>query len=134
VHPGFSLPPRVTRVMSPPVGFLAGGLQGSTGISGPLFTTYLHGYQLLPRAYVFSLAALFFVGALVQTVTLAVLGLYTTTWLVESLLTLIPIAVFLPVGSLAARRLSRATFQRVTLLLVAASAVSLLHDVIVGTS
>ena len=88
----------------------------------------------MPRAYVFSLAVLFFVGAVVQTVTLAAVGLYTGDRLVESLLTLIPIAVFLPAGSWAAKRLSRETFQRVTLLLVAASAVSLVHQVIAGTS
>ena len=51
VHPGFHLPARLTRVASPPVGLVGGVLQGSTGISGPLFTTYLHGFQLLPRAY-----------------------------------------------------------------------------------
>jgi uncharacterized membrane protein YfcA len=134
VHPGFRLPPRFTRVASPPVGLVAGGLQGSTGISGPLLTTYLHGYQLLPRAYVFSLAVLFCVGAVVQTITLAVVGLYTGSRLVESLLTLIPIVLFLPAGSWAAKRLSRETFQRVTLVLVAASALSLLHDVLTGTS
>jgi uncharacterized protein len=134
VHPGFRLTAGVTRVASPPVGLVAGGLQGSTGISGPLLTTYLHGYQLLPRAYVFSLAVLFFVGAVVQTATLAALGLYTGTRLVESLLTLIPIALFLPAGSWAAKRLSRETFQRVTLVLVAASAASLLQQVIWGTS
>jgi uncharacterized membrane protein YfcA len=134
VHPGFRLPPRVTRFASPPVGFGGGILQGSTGISGPLLTTYMHGYRLPPRAYVFSLAVLFFVGAVVQTITLAFVGLYTGTWLVESLLTLIPIALFLPIGSWAAKRLSHETFQRVTLVLVAASAVSLLHDVLAGSS
>jgi uncharacterized membrane protein YfcA len=77
---------------------------------------------------------LFCVGAVVQTVTLAVVGLYTGTRLVESLLTLIPIVLFLPAGSWAAKRLSRETFQRVTLVLVAASAVSLLHDVLTSTS
>jgi uncharacterized membrane protein YfcA len=134
VHPGFHLPARLTRVTSPPVGLVGGVLQGSTGISGPLFTTYLHGYQLVPRAYVFSLAVLFFVGAIVQTVTLAAVGLYTGTRLVESLLTLIPIALFLPAGSWAAKRLLPTTFQRVTLLLVAASGVSLLRDVFASTS
>jgi uncharacterized membrane protein YfcA len=134
VHPGFHLPARLTRVTSPPVGLLAGGLQGSTGISGPLLTTYLHGYQLPPRAYVFSLSVLFCVGAVVQTVTLTAVGLYTGTRFVESLLTLIPIALFLPAGSWAAKRLSPTTFQRVTLVLVAASAVSLLRDVIWSTS
>jgi uncharacterized membrane protein YfcA len=134
VHPGFHLPARLTRVTSPPVGLVAGGLQGSTGISGPLLTTYLHGYQMPPRAYVFSLSVLFCVGAVVQTVTLAAVGLYTGTRFVESLLVLIPIALFLPVGSWAAKRLSRSTFQWVTLVLVAASAVSLLHNVIAGTA
>lgn len=132
VHPGFRFAPAVTRVASPPVGLVAGGLQGSTGVSGPLFTTYLHGYQLAPRAYVFSLAVLFCVGAVVQSVTLAFVGLYTPLRLLESLVALVPIALFLPLGSRAATKLSPATFQRVTLLLVAASAVSLVHDAISG--
>lgn len=132
VHPGFRLPARLTRVTSPPVGLAAGGLQGSTGISGPLLTTYLHGYQLRPRAYVFSLATLFFVGAVVQTVTLVAVGLYTGPRLVESLLTLVPIALFLPAGTAAARRLSPATFQRIVLVLVAASAVSLMREALGG--
>ncbi len=131
-HPGFHLPARLTRVMSPPVGLVAGGLQGSTGISGPLLTTYLHGFQLLPKAYIFSLAVLFGVGAVVQTGTLAAVGLYSGTRLVESLLILLPIAAFQPIGSWASSRLSRATFQRVTLVLVAASAVSLAHNVLTG--
>jgi uncharacterized protein len=132
VHPGFHLPARLTRVTSPPVGLVGGVLQGSTGISGPLLTTYLHGFQLLPRAYILSLAVLFGVGAVVQAVTLAFVGLYTGLLLVESLLVLLPIAAFQPVGSWASTRLSRTTFQRVTLVLVAASAVSLAHNVVTG--
>jgi uncharacterized membrane protein YfcA len=129
-HPGFHFPPRVTRVASPPVGLAVGGLQGATGISGPLVTTYMHGYQLAPRAYVFSLAALFCIGAVVQTITLAAVGLYSSTSLGQSLLTLVPIVLFLPLGSRAARRLSPQSFQRIVLVLVAASAISLLHDAI----
>lgn len=132
VHPGFRFTPRVTKVASPPVGLVAGGLQGSTGISGPLFTTYLHGYQLAPRAYVLSLGVLFCVGAVVQSVTLAFVGMYSAARLVESVVTLLPIALFLPLGARAAKRLSPATFQRVTLVLVAASAVSLVHDAVTG--
>ena len=33
-RPGFTLPDPVTRVGSAPVGLIAGGLQGATGISG----------------------------------------------------------------------------------------------------
>jgi uncharacterized membrane protein YfcA len=134
VHPGFTIPARVTRFASPPVGLAAGGLQGATGISGPLLTTYLHGFGLPPRAYVFALSTLFFVFSTVQAITLAGVGLYTPTRVLESLLALVPILVALPLGSRAARRLSRETFQRVILVLLAASVVSLLHDTFAGGS
>ena len=132
LRPGFSIPARVTRIASPPVGLAAGGLQGATGISGPLLTTYLHGFGLPPRAYVFSLSVLFFVFSSVQTATLAGVGLYTQARLIESLLALVPILVALPLGVRAARRLSARTFQRVVLVLLAASVVSLVHDTVAG--
>ncbi len=132
LHPDLVIPHRVTRLTSPPVGLAAGGLQGATGISGPLLTTYLHGFGLPPRAYVFSLSVLFFGSAVVQSVTLAAVGLYTGPRLLESLLALVPIALALPLGTRAARRLSPRAFQRVVLVLVAASAVSLIHQALTG--
>lgn len=134
VHPGFTIPARITRFLSPPVGLAAGGLQGATGISGPLLTTYLHGFGLAPRAYVFALSSLFFVFSSVQTATLFSVGLYTPSRLIESLLALVPIVVALPLGARAARRLSPQAFQRVVLVLLAASAVSLLHDTFAGAT
>jgi uncharacterized protein len=131
-HPGFTIPARVTRYASPPVGLVAGGLQGATGISGPLLTTWLHGFGLKPRAFVFGISTLFFVFAVVQMVTLAGVGLYTTERVLLSLLALIPIALALPLGSAAARRLDPQTFQRIVLVLLAASVASLLHDTFSG--
>jgi uncharacterized protein len=131
-RPGFTLPDRVTRVASPPVGLAAGGLQGATGISGPLLTTYLHGLGLRPRAYVFALSTLFFVSAVVQAVTLVAVDLYTAPRLVGSLLALVPILLVVPLGSRAAKKLSRETFGRIVLVLLAASVVSLVHDVLTG--
>jgi uncharacterized protein len=131
-RPGFTLPAAVTRVGSAPVGLVAGGLQGATGISGPLLTTWLHGFGLPPRAYVFALSSLFFVFSSVQALTLAGIGLYTPSRLLESLLALLPILLALPLGVRAARRLSPRTFQRVVLVLLAASVVSLVHDTFAG--
>jgi uncharacterized membrane protein YfcA len=133
LKPGFSLPAGVTRVGSAPVGLVAGGLQGATGISGPLLTTWLHGFGLPPRAYVFALSSLFFVFASVQAVTLAGVGLYTPARLLQSLLALVPILLALPLGVHAAKKLSARTFQRVVLVLLAASVVSLVHDTFAGT-
>ena len=134
LRPGFTVPSRVTRLASPPVGLAAGGLQGATGISGPLLSTYLHGFGLPPRAYVFALSTLFFVFSCVQTVTLLAVGLYSPSRLLESLFALLPILVALPLGARAARRLSARTFQRVVLVLLAASVVSLVHDALAGSS
>jgi uncharacterized membrane protein YfcA len=134
LRPGFTLPAAVTRIGSAPVGLVAGGLQGATGISRPLLTTWLHGFGLPPRAYVFALSSLFFVFSSVQAVTLAGVGLYTPTRLLESLLALVPILLALPLGVRAARRLSALTFQRVVLVLLAASVVSLIHDTFTGAT
>jgi uncharacterized protein len=131
-RPGFTLPARVTRVGSAPVGLVAGGLQGATGISGPLLTTWLHGFGLPPRTYVFAISTLFFVFSTVQAITLAGVGLYSPSRLLESLLALLPILLALPLGVRAARRLSAQTFQRVILVLLAASVVSLIHDTFAG--
>lgn len=131
-RPGFHFPPKVTRIASPPVGVAAGGLQGATGISGPLLSTYLHGFGLRPRAYVFALSTLFFGFALVQTIALLVVGLYTGSRLAESFLALIPIAVALPLGAWAAGKVSVRTFNRAVLVLLLASAVALLHEALGG--
>jgi uncharacterized membrane protein YfcA len=132
LKPGFTLPAPVTRVGSAPVGLVAGGLQGATGISGPLLTTWLHGFGMPPRAYVFAISSLFFVFSSVQTITLTGVGLYTASRLLESLLALVPILLALPLGVRAARRLSAQTFQRVVLVLLAASVASLVHDTFAG--
>jgi uncharacterized protein len=132
LKPGFTLPAGVIRAGSAPVGLVAGGLQGATGISGPLLTTWLHGVGLPPRAYVFALSSLFFVFAGVQAITLAGVGLYTPARLLQSLLALVPILLALPLGVKAATKLSARTFQRVVLVLLAASVVSLVRDTLAG--
>lgn len=112
--------------LSPPVGLLAGGMQGATGISGPLLTTYLYSYGLRSSVFIFSLSTLFLVFALTQVVTLVALGAYTSTLLAEAFLALIPVAVMLPVGSWAARRLGERNFSRVIMVMLVAAAVVLI--------
>jgi uncharacterized membrane protein YfcA len=87
-----------------------------------------------PRAFVFAISTLFFVFAVVQMVTLFGVGLYTTERVLLSLLALVPIALALPLGSAAARRLDPQTFQRIVLVLLAASVASLLHDTFSGAA
>jgi uncharacterized membrane protein YfcA len=128
VHPDLRLPARVTRFTSPPVGLAAGLLQGATGISGPLMSTYLHGYRLDKEVYVLTITTVFQVYALVQAVTLAAVGLYTGNRLALSLLALLPIMAILPLGARLTGRLSRRTFDYMVLSLLVASALKLVYD------
>lgn len=132
LRPDFTFSERLTRYASPPVGLVAGGLQGATGISGPLLSTYVHGFGLPPQGYVFSLSVLFIVFSIMQVVTLFGIGLYTPARIGESLLALVPIALLLPVGTRVARRWSARTFKRVILVLLVVTAGKLLVDAIGG--
>lgn len=115
------IPPRVARVTAWPVGIVAGLLQGSTGVSGPILTTYLHAYRLERSGFILSLTTLFNVLAVAQVVTLARVGLYTPTRLIESLLTIAPMLIFLRLGASFSARLSQRRFDLVLLAMIAAS-------------
>ncbi|MGH3326679.1 MAG: sulfite exporter TauE/SafE family protein [Streptomycetales bacterium] len=126
--PGFALPARLTRLLSPVVGLASGALQGATGICGPLLATYLHGFRLRPRAYVFAVTALFLVFAVTQVLAVAQVGLFTARRLGEGLLALVPMAVALPAGMAFSRRLNHRTFDLIVLALLAFMGVKLLYD------
>jgi uncharacterized membrane protein YfcA len=127
-HPEFGLSARVTRYSAPPVGLASGVLQGATGMSGPLIATYLHSYRLPKEAYVVSITTVFQVFAIVQSITLLSVGLYSAERLVVSLLALIPTMLVLPFGARFAGRLSRRTFDLTVLGLLIAAAVKLVYD------
>ena len=111
------------------MGLLAGGLQGATGVSGPLLSTYLHGYALAPAAYVLSLSTLFLVFSAVQAVIIG-LGLYTA-----DLCATAPCRTdraHASVGQPASRRLPAATFRRVILVGLALTATALVYGALTG--
>jgi uncharacterized membrane protein YfcA len=127
-HPEISLPARLTRYVSPPLGLAAGALQGATGMSGPLISTYLHGFRLRKEAYVLSITTIFQIFALAQVVTLTTVGLYTSERLTLSLVSLIPIMALLPAGARLTNRLSRQLFDYTVLTVLVLSAVKLVFD------
>jgi uncharacterized protein len=129
-RPDFRLGAALTRFTSPPLGLVAGALQGATGVSGPLLATYLHGYRLHQRAYLLAISTLFQVFALVQVVTLSVLHLYTTRRFLLSLLAVVPIMAVLPLGSRLARTMSRRAFDLAVLGVLLLTSGKLLYDAI----
>jgi uncharacterized protein len=127
-----ALAPALTRRTSLPVGLVAGAMQGATGMSGPLLTTYLHSYRLPKHVYVVSLVTLFQVYAIVQVVMLFQVGLYTGSRLLESVLALIPMMIVLPLGAHYATRISQRAFDLWIVALLAGTALKLLYDGVAG--
>jgi uncharacterized protein len=126
------LPPHVTRIVSPPLGLVAGVLQGSTGVSGPILTTYLHAYRLARAPFIFSLVTLFNIFAVAQVATLFQVGLYSPSRLIESFLALVPMLIFLPLGSRYSARLSQRRFDLYLVLLISGSVLLLAYDGLSG--
>ena len=123
-RPDTTLSPSTSRWLSPPVGLASGGLQGATGVSGPLISTYLHSFGMPPSAYIFAVSVLFGLFSAAQVVTLVALGSYSATLLVLGALAMIPIAVLLPLGSRLAKKLPAESFSHIIMatLVVAAAA------------
>ena len=126
LHPSFRIPAQVGDRLAPIAGFIAGGLQGSTGISAPVSVTFLHSLRLSREAYIFALSSLFMVFSSTQIPALSYAGFLTWQVLLEGLLALIPALGMMPVGAFIGRRIRRELFDKIVLLMLAVIAVKLL--------
>lgn len=129
-HPELRLPDDLARRWSPLVGTGIGMVQGATGISGPAVGAWFHGYRLSRDAYIFSITMLFGVTGAVQLAILLGQGAMTVDRGWGTLAATIPAAIMLPLGVKVRQRLAGPTFDRVVLVVLIASAVSLVVDVL----
>jgi hypothetical protein len=126
LHPSFSISGPLAGRLAPLAGFLAGGLQGATGISAPVSVTFLHSLRLSREAYIFALSSLFLVFSSTQIPALSYAGFLTWQVLLEGLLAIVPAFAMLPVGSFVGRRIPREVFNKIVLLVLATIALKLL--------
>ncbi|ROO28986.1 sulfite exporter TauE/SafE family protein [Salinisphaera orenii] len=118
----------IARRISGPAGFVAGLLQGASGLSAPVSLSFLNALKL-ERPYFISTASFFFVAmTAVQIPALATLGLMTPHRLLLSACALVPLAAFMPVGARLARHLPRTVFDRVILAVLGVLAIKLMFD------
>lgn len=127
--PDLRIPPRRVRPWSVPVGFVAGVFQGGIGISGPVVGTWHHGLHLARDAFVVSVATVFTLTGAAQVTVLGMRGELDGRLLVALGLTVVMFAT-LPIGARLRRRLSVERFRTIVLVLLAASCVSLLVDLV----
>lgn len=114
-NPEFSLPLPMARRISPGVGFAAGTLQGSAGISGPITVTFMHALRLPREEYVAIISCIFLLPSIAQFPALWVSHVLTLPRLLESALALVPVVALMPVGAQLARFISRRMFDMIIL-------------------
>ena len=117
---------RTARRLAPPAGFAGGVLAGSTGISAPVFATYVHSLRLARSGFVFAVSVPFFFLGSMQIVSLATLGGYTQARVTAGIIACVPVLVVTPIAMRVGKRLSAQTFQYVVLVLLAIASVQLL--------
>jgi len=127
-QPTFKLPMAVMHKWKWIAGLGAGVLQGAVGLSSPITITFLHTGSF-PRLTFIYVASLFFAGmSIIQVPMQLALGLMTSELAILSMLTLIPIALGLPLGARIGKKLSPKLFDQLILILLAAVAIKMLID------
>lgn len=111
-----------------PVGFVAGIMQGAGGISAPVSVTYLNAMRLDRAEFVATISVFFFTMSALQVPTLVAVGLLDWERAGIAVAAAVPLFGAMPLGERAARRVSKATFDKIILVLLAAVALRLVYE------
>lgn len=119
------------RLVSP-VGFAAGVMQGAGGISAPISVTFLNALRMERPEFVGTISIFFLGMSILQIPTLVALEIMTWERFGLAVAGTIPLFGAMPVGEWAAKRVSKATFDKLILLLLAVIAVRLIYSALTG--
>jgi uncharacterized membrane protein YfcA len=111
VRGGVHIPMAKGKYLSPPVVLVAGGVQGATGIAGPIVAPFFHAFRLEPPAYVFVISVVFLVFGFSQFAAMSTLGLFTMDRIIGGLIALVPVVIATPLGIRLSRTISRRAFD-----------------------
>lgn len=114
------------------LGFIAGILQGASGMSAQVIAPYYHALGLSKAPYAFIVAASFLFFAFAQFTAMTGLDLMNQERFTISLLALIPTLIFTRIGIHQAHRLSIQGFDKVLLMMFFAMEIGLIIDIFTG--
>jgi uncharacterized membrane protein YfcA len=124
-RPDWSLARERGEAMAPAVGLVGGIMQGAGGISAPVSVTYLNAMRLGRNEFIATITVFFTMMSVLQVPALIALGVLTWETAGFAAIAALPLFAAMPVGAWAARRLSKETFDRMILILLAVIAVRL---------
>jgi len=115
LRPTFALPADTARRYGAPVSFVGGFLQGAMGIAAPVIVTFLNAMRLDRGPYIALISAVYLSLATFQLFALASVGLFTGTTLAHGLFSLLPVTIFMALGTRLAGHVSRRGFDMTVL-------------------
>lgn len=130
--PNWQIAYTLGQKLSVPMGFLAGLLQGASGLSAPASLSFLNAMRLERPKFIGTISAFFVAITSFQIVTLIHFGLLSAHYALISLAAFLPLFAFMPVGAALAKRFSRENFDRVILVLLGCIALKLVYDALAG--
>jgi uncharacterized membrane protein YfcA len=132
LKPDLTVPPHLERYLALPMGLLGGLLGGSTGIAGPFVVSYTHALKLSKREFVYFLAVLYLLGAIVQVTTYAPLGLFDALTFAVGLASCLPNFLGVAVGFRIQDRIDHELFRKIVVLVIGVSGISLVVRSLAG--
>lgn len=132
LRPDFKLSKTRARTILWPVALVSGVLQGAAGISAPTSISYLNAMRLARPTFIATISACFIAMATVQVPTLFATGLLTLPLLTLSILAVLPLFLFMPLGGWLARHLSPEGFDKLVLALLSVLAARLFYAALTG--
>lgn len=126
-RPGWTLGRETAGRLAGGAGFIGGVMQGAGGISAPVSVTFLNAMRLERPEFIATISVFFAAMSVVQIPALWSLGILTPERAALSFAAAIPLFGAMPLGAWLARHVSRETFDRIILWLLAAIALRLLY-------
>lgn len=130
IRPRMVMPEPLALRLAAPVGLIAGGLQGATGLSAPVSLGFMSLTGFARPTFAATISLFFIALGLAQLPAQLALGVMTGERLLYSALALIPLFAGMPIGAWLGARLSARAFDRVVLGLLFALAVRLIWGVL----
>jgi len=132
MRPDWQLAHPLAMALVFPVGLVAGMMQASGGISAPVSITFLNAMKLTRGGFINTISLFFTAIAVVQIPLLIAYGYMTPGLFGLSCAALVVVVAFMPVGGFLVSRVSRSTFDRIVLLLLAALSAKMIAQAIVA--
>jgi uncharacterized membrane protein YfcA len=124
-RPDWQIPRARGERLAGPAGLVGGLMQGAGGISAPVSVTFLNAMRIERREFIATISAFFFVMSAFQIPTLVAFGVLDFERAGLAVMAAIPLFGAMPLGEWAARRVSKATFDKMILVLLSVVALKL---------